>query len=95
MVTLRLEHPISEFETWVAAFTRFADARDRAGVRHHVVRRPVDDPHYVVVDLAFDDVASARAFEHFLRTTVWSRPENSPALTGEPITSILVEEEVG
>jgi len=94
MIILRIEHAITDFDTWAAAFSGFADARARAGVHHHVVRRPVDDPDFVAIDLSFDDVAAATSFETFLRTTVWARPENSPALRGEPVTSILREEVV-
>jgi hypothetical protein len=28
MATLRIEHPITDFETWKAAFDRFAEARE-------------------------------------------------------------------
>ena len=31
MATLHIEHPITDFETWTAAFERFADTRRRAG----------------------------------------------------------------
>ena len=44
MATLHIEHPITDFGTWHAAFARFADARSRAGVREQRVLRPVDDP---------------------------------------------------
>ena len=44
MATLHIEHPITDFGTWTAAFARFADARSRAGVRGQRVLRPVDDP---------------------------------------------------
>jgi len=54
MATLHIEHPISDFETWNAAFARFAGARRRAGVRDQRILRPVGDPAYVVVDLDFD-----------------------------------------
>jgi hypothetical protein len=33
MRTLHIEHPITDLDTWVAAFNRFADARRDAGVR--------------------------------------------------------------
>lgn len=44
MPTLHIEHPITDFDTWKSAFDRFAPARESAGVRHHRVQRPVDDP---------------------------------------------------
>ncbi len=93
MVTLRIEHPLSDFGAWCEAFLRFADARERAGVRRQSVRRPVDDDHRIVVELGFDDVDAARSFEAFLRETVWARPENSPGLAGDPVTVVLGEDE--
>ncbi len=89
MTTLHIEHPITDFETWIAAFNRFADARRQAGVRSHRVQQPVDDPKYVLVDLEFDEVEAAEAFRRFLETQVWATPENSPALAGTPKTRIL------
>ncbi|WP_091706913.1 hypothetical protein [Microbacterium sp. cf046] len=93
MYTLHIEHPITDFDAWRGAFTRFAPLRSAAGVRSCTVRRPVDDPHYVSVDLDFDTPAGAEAFLQTLRTRVWSTPDNSPALAGDPITRILATEE--
>ena len=90
MPTLRIEHEITDFETWLAAFSRLADARRQGGVRAQRVQRPVDDPKYVLVDLEFDELETAEAFRHFLETKVWGTPENSPALAGEPRTRILI-----
>lgn len=89
MATLHIEHPISDFDVWKAAFDRFADQRAAGGVTGHRVMQPVDDPKYVVVDLDFDDVTRAESFLDFLQRTVWSSPERSPALAGTPATSIL------
>lgn len=89
MICLHIEHPITDFATWRAAFERFAPARAQAGVRHYVIRQPVDDPHYVSVDLDFDTLIQAETFLHMLRTRVWSVPDNSPALVGVPTTRIL------
>jgi hypothetical protein len=86
---LHIEHPITDFATWAAAFDRFSDARRDAGVRSHRVLRPVDDPHYVVVDLEFDTDDAALAFRTFLQTVVWAVPENAPALAGEPKAVVL------
>jgi hypothetical protein len=89
MPTLHIEHAIVDFEGWQHAFDGFADARTRAGVLAHRVLRPVDDPHYVVIDLDFATVAAAEAFLGFLRDRVWAVPANSPALAGPPRTNIL------
>jgi hypothetical protein len=91
MVTLHIEHPISDPVVWRAAFGRFAAARQQAGVRREHIRHPFDDPQYVVVDLEFDTVEEATAFRGFLETQVWTNPEASPALAGTPRTLVLTE----
>lgn len=93
MTTLRIEHPITDYATWKQAFDRFADMRRAAGVRSHAIRRPVDDPQYVIADLDFDSPLEATVFLDTLRTRVWSTPTNSPALAGAPVTRILTTEE--
>jgi hypothetical protein len=95
MYTLHVEHSVTDFDIWSAAFARFAPLRQSAGVRSHTVRRPVDDPRYVSVDLDFDTADDAEAFLQILRTRVWSSPSASPALAGDPITRVLVTEESG
>ena len=89
MATLHIEHPITDFGTWHAAFARFADARSRAGVREQRVLRPVDDPAYVVVDLEFDTVEQAEKVLGFLRANVWASTQNAPALAGKPQARVL------
>ena len=89
MPILAIEHAISDFDTWSAAFGRLQAARDRAGVRAHRVRRPVDDPNYVLIELDFDTLPQAQSFLGFLESDVWSTPGKSPALTGTPQTKIL------
>jgi hypothetical protein len=89
MPTLQIEHAITDFETWKGAFDRYEEFREQSGVRRHQIRRPVDDREYVVIDLDFDTVNEAQRFLEFLRTSVWSSPENAPALAGVPQTRIL------
>jgi hypothetical protein len=89
MTTLHIEHPISDFATWWGAFDRFGPLREKAGVRGHRVQRPVDDEHYVVIDLDFDSRQEAEAFLDVLRTRGWSSPASSPALAGAPQVKIL------
>ncbi len=88
MTTLHIEHPIVDFDLWRSAFDRFAEGRLRAGVRSHRVSRPVDDDHYVIIDLEFDGIEPAEGFREFLRAQVWANSESSPALAGEPRTVI-------
>lgn len=91
MPTLHIEHPITDFAVWKAAFDRFADTRRRAGVRGQRIQRPVDDAGYVLVDLDFDTTAAAEEFLGFLRTAVWASRDSSPALAGTPRTVVLEE----
>jgi len=94
VVTLFIEHPITDFGIWSDAFAVFADARRDAGVRAHRVRRPVDDPRYVFVELDFDTAEAAEGFRGFLTSVVWAIPENAPALAGAPRTVLLTEDAV-
>ncbi|MGZ4601001.1 MAG: hypothetical protein ACXVGS_14150 [Oryzihumus sp.] len=89
MTTLRIEHPIHDYDLWKTAFDRFEDARAKAGVRSYAIRRPADDPHYLMVDLEFETHEGAAAFETFLEQRVWSSPTAAPALAGTPRTRIL------
>ncbi|MEP7025799.1 MAG: hypothetical protein ABJB47_18755, partial [Actinomycetota bacterium] len=89
MATLHIEHAITDFDTWQAAFGRLAAARQQAGVRGQRIQRPVDDPQYVVVDLDFDTADEAAGLLSFLRSSVWTSPGASPALVGLPRASIL------
>jgi hypothetical protein len=91
MATLHIEHPITDLQTWLGAFTRFEEARRRAGVRAQHVRQPVDDDKYIYVTLDFDSVEEAAAFKRFLETTVWASADASPALVGTPTARVLTE----
>lgn len=89
MVTLHIEHAISDLEAWLRAFEGFAERRRGAGVRAERVARPIDDPHFILIDLDFGTTEEARRFLGFLETVVWAVPENSPALVGAPRTLVL------
>jgi hypothetical protein len=89
MTTLRIEHPISDFQLWKTAFDSFAEARANAGVHSFAIRQPVDDPRYLMLDLEFGSAGQAEAFAEFLEQHVWSSPTASPGLAGAPQTRIL------
>jgi hypothetical protein len=89
MFTLSIEHAITDFPTWKQAFDRFAEAREKAGVRNHRIRHPVGDPHYLVIELDFDAHENADSFRQFLNNVVWANRDASPALAGTPRTRIL------
>ena len=89
MATLHIEHAITDLDTWMGAFTAFAEARRGAGVRAERIQQPTDDDKFIVVDLEFDSTEAAAGFLRFLETQVWTVPENAPALDGAPRTMIL------
>ncbi len=89
MSTLRIEHAITDYGTWKAAFDGFAEVRAGAGVRAHAIRRPLDDAGYLMLDLEFDTVDAAESFARFLHERVWSSPDAAPALAGVPRTRVL------
>jgi hypothetical protein len=89
MTTLRIEHAIHDYDLWKTTFDGFADVRTKAGVRAFTIRRPVDNPKYLMLDLEFDRAERADAFATFLRQKIWSSPKSSPGLAGAPQTQIL------
>lgn len=89
MSTLRIEHSITDFQTWLTAFERFAARRAEGGVVQERIMQPVDDPAYVLVDLEFASVEAAQRFQQFLETRVWSDPDSSPALVGAPRSRVV------
>ena len=93
MATLHIEHAVTVLDTWLAAFRRFAEARERAGVRAHRIRQPADDQNYIYVQLEFDSVERAEAFKSFLEANVWSSREASPGLGGAPTARVLTDVE--
>jgi hypothetical protein len=89
LTTLRIEHPITDYDVWRKAFDRFGQARSEAGVSGFSIHRPVDDPRYLMIDLELPTIGAAREFAAFLTRTVWSNPDASPGLAGVPLTRVL------
>jgi hypothetical protein len=95
MATLHIEHAISDLPSWLRAFSRFEAARRRAGVRAERVLQPIDDDKYIYVDLDFDNIDQAAAFQEFLETNVWTSREASPGLAGTPRARVLTKVDAG
>jgi hypothetical protein len=55
----------------------------------HRISRPVDDPHYVVVELDLASREQAEALLANLQQKVWSSATAAPALQGAPRTRIV------
>lgn len=90
MTILQIEHPISDFETWKAAFDRDPLERKASGVRSYRVLRPVDDPRYIKVDLEFDSNGEAESFLGKLEE-MWQSGAAAPALRGSPKVRLVEE----
>ncbi len=75
MHLLQIEYPISDFDTWKAAFDRLSGLRQQSGVRRHRVLQPTDDPNYVVIELEFDRPSEAEAYLAALQRNVYSSRE--------------------
>ncbi len=89
MYTLQIEHGIKDFGMWKAAFDRDPVNRAASGVVAHRISRPVDDPHYVVVELDLASREQAEALLASLQQQVWNSPTVAPALQGAPRTRIV------
>ena len=79
MPILRIEHAVPDFEGWKRAFDSDPVDRKGSGVRRYQVRRPLDDPNYVLIDLEFDTQAEAEALLAAMRQ-VWSRGQGAVVL---------------
>ncbi|MEO6713830.1 MAG: hypothetical protein ABIM89_10425 [Mycobacteriales bacterium] len=88
MTTLRIEHEVSDFDTWRAAFQRDPLQRKASGVRSFVVQRPVGESDVVLIDMVFDDVPSAEHMLERLRE-FWQTPAAAPAFAGSLRTRIV------
>ena len=76
MITVQIEHAIREYDGWRATFDRDPAGREAAGVRSYRIFRPVDDPHFVSIDLDFDTVTEAQAFVTVMQG-IWKRVEGT------------------
>lgn len=59
MVTLRIQHPVMDFDRWKAAFESDPADRRGSGVTRYSIHRPIDDPNFVIVDLEFGTAEEA------------------------------------
>lgn len=77
MFTLSIEHATNDFPPWKQAFDRFVQARTQAGVQGHRVRRLVDDPHYLVIELDFHAQDNADTLRQLPHDVVWVNSDAS------------------
>lgn len=59
MYILCIEHPVLDFAGWKKSFDSDTVNREKSGVSHYQISRPVDDPKYVMIDLEFETINQA------------------------------------
>ena len=72
MILLHIEHTVSDFDQWKAAFDSDPVGRQRSGVRAYRVERAIDDPNHVSIDLEFDTQQQAEGLLAAMQQ-VWAR----------------------
>ena len=87
MPVLRLEHAISDFDVWKAAFDRDPARREQSGVPA-IGCTGRWTTQYVAVDLEFDTSAEAERFQVALGR-LWQSKQAAPALVGTPTVRIV------
>ena len=84
MPTLHIEHAITDFEN---VERRVQPVRRSSGAKRGYadarVRRPVDDPAYVVLDLDFDTTGEAERFLEYLQKEGLVLPPRTPPHSSE------------
>jgi len=73
MTTLHIDNTVHDYDTWKDAFDRYEAFRKERGVRSYRIARDATDPQRVLVDLDFDDAASATEFRGALEK-IWATP---------------------
>jgi len=76
MYILHIEHAIPDYDGWKRAFDSDPVGREQSGVRRYRILAPVDDPHYVLIDLEFDNREQAEALLSAMRG-IWAKVEGS------------------
>ena len=79
MYILRIEHPVSDYDAWKAAFDSDPIGRERSGVRRYRIMRSTDDPSQVIIDLEFDSLGEAEAVKAALGEVQFDSPSEAEA----------------
>jgi hypothetical protein len=76
MATLRIEHPVPDYDAWKRSFDKDPVGRQKSGVRRYQVLRAIDDPNYVMIDLEFATATDAEALLAAMRV-IWDRVQST------------------
>jgi hypothetical protein len=88
VAVVQIEHPVSSFEAWKAAFDRDPVGRRAAGVERYRIYRATDDPAYVRIDLEFGSAEAAVAFKASIEA-LWRSGVAAPVLGGLPTARVV------
>ncbi len=72
MILLHIEHSVSSFDAWKAAFDGYEELRQKTHVRCYRILRPIDNPNYAVINLEFDRPGDAETLLSEVQK-VWQR----------------------
>lgn len=67
MITIRIEHKISNYDAWKKAFDSDPINRKKSGVRRYRIYRPTDNENFVIIDLDFDNPDQAQVAQTALQ----------------------------
>jgi hypothetical protein len=90
MPVVRIEHSVPNFDKWKEAFDRDPADRKGSGVRRYQVLRLQNEPNYVMIDLEFDDTATAEAFVQKMQR-IWDGPAKGVMLNPRARIADFVE----
>jgi heme-degrading monooxygenase HmoA len=95
MAVLLVQHQITDLETWLASYAKYAEAREQGGVKEAHIYQPDDDPQSIVVIHFFDTTEAAENFRTFLREQVWTTTGTMQGIHSDPHAMILQEVDIG
>lgn len=93
MPTLRIEHPIGDFEAWKDAFDSDPLKRAESGVSRYQIWRSIEPADHVMIDLEFADADDARSMRERLRE-LWGHAQGR-GLIGDQQVWLVEDYEAG
>src|SRR4051812_47606064 len=61
MILLHIEHSAPDFDAWKTSFDKYAELRQKSGMRRYRISRPVDNLNFAMIDLEFDSLSQAES----------------------------------
>ena len=91
MTILQIEHPVPNYDGWKKAFDSDPVNRKKSGVKRYSIRKALDIPGNVMVELEFEDIATAEAMLESLKK-LWQVVEGK--VMTNPKTRLLEQVEI-